>query len=157
MLIFFLFSLEIVVEPWIDGLLPALRSVFYPSLENSTKSELGMQSVDETVSTSASSVSEQVVDGNDLCVSVKASDSVMPGVAADTPETDLHKLSLNGSADRFTDFELLLRGGDDDSWQLNPFTVSSPSPSYIDLNLVAAVSFSTLILLFPIVIFFPNW
>ena len=164
------------MEPWIDGLLPALHSVFTPSSDNDPllppESLLDNISSQEVVGSSSSQGGENVVEKGEKLDdkgsatladidSVPVPDSgVMPVsdynskvVPSDSHvsqqlsnETSLLTLESSSIAYEFTDFERTLRGDDELSWQTKPFNVPTLQQAYLEVTLSEVSPFCLLFL-----------
>ena len=137
--------MEIVVEPWITGLLPALTTVFTPSDCKTIDSHLTAKQEDTSIVQPSDSLIEASTDlptsrENIDNLKSKQEEKVTEEQSRRTHISDsISQLSLNNSLetaiDMFFDSELSLRGDVDDKCLSKPFTVASYPPSYIDLTL----------------------
>ena len=166
--------LELVVEPWIEGLIPALADVFVPTSNSEHSEVLHIDPPDhentdqqDTLNISSASIEElnntkshtlethtesHALETHDqlknAVLPVSHNTSVVTSVDIVSNDIDL-KLSLvkqeiedssltntvpTSLKYTFNDFESVLRGSLDESWQMKSFSISAIQPLFLNIE-----------------------
>ena len=137
-----MFRLELVVEPWIEGLWPALNAVFNPSTNCLDSVDQGQDSNNQSVDTAQRSLdtaqgsldtAQESLDTTNQSVQGSAS----PILSVDVGSVDGLRLEeMNVEADTGPeDIEVSLRGSRDESWISQTVNLPSVQPHYLNVKL----------------------